>query len=288
VYLVAPNFVAAGLAVVCSQVIEKLGADVRRAREMGSYRLVELLGTGGMGEVWRARHRMLAREAAIKLVSPKALGKKDKVDTDGLVRRFEREARATAMLTSPHTIHIYDFGRTADGTLFYAMELLAGMDLETMVRDHGPVLPERAIHFLRQICESLAEAHESGLVHRDVKPANLFACRVGREHDFIKVLDFGIVALRAPDDSHSTRLTESERTKLEIPAGLDRLILDCLAKDPAKRPASAAAVADRLDAIPLADRWNRARAAEWWLSHEPCAPVAEESRHRSGNTIAKA
>jgi serine/threonine-protein kinase len=353
VYLVTPNFVAAGLAVLFSQVIERLGADVRRAREMGSYRLVELLGKGGMGEVWRARHRMLAREAAIKLVSPTALGaKKKKLDTEGLLRRFEREARATAMLTSPHTIHIYDFGRTADGTLFYAMELLVGVDLETMVRAHGPVVPERAIHFLRQICDSLAEAHASGLVHRDIKPANLYACRLGVTHDFIKVLDFGIVALHA-DSGDVTRLTKknaiagtpaylapeavtnpagvdhradiyalgcvaywlvtgelvfegetavkmiyghveqkprppSQRTELELPPGLERVILECLSKDPAGRPQSATALAQRLDAIAVAEPWDGARAAAWWSSHEPLSQPPKRGRHKSGNTIAKA
>jgi serine/threonine-protein kinase len=147
-----------------------------------------------MGEVWRAHHRMLIRPAAIKIVNAEALGSAPG-GPDVLLRRFEREARATAALRSPHTVQLYDFGMSEDGRLYYAMELLEGLDLETLVRRFGPVPPERAIHIAIQVLQSLAEAHRAGLVHRDIKPANLFVQRHGADRDFVKVLDFGLVKL---------------------------------------------------------------------------------------------
>jgi serine/threonine-protein kinase len=155
---------------------------------MGSYRLEELLGRGGMGEVWKASHRLLARSAAVKLIRIEAGS-----DSRELLRRFEREARATANLRSPHTVNVYDYGTTEDGTFYYVMELLEGFDLETLVRRFGPVPPERALYLLEQACHSLAEAHEGGLIHRDVKPANIYVCRYGIDWDFVKLLDFGLV-----------------------------------------------------------------------------------------------
>ena len=146
-----------------------------------------------MGEVWRAEHRTLARPAAIKLIRPEVLSAGGMESADVLQRRFEREAQATALLRSPHTIEVYDFGVTEDGTFFYVMELLDGFDLEQLVERFGPVPPEHAVHFLRDLADSLAEAHDAGLVHRDVKPANVYACRQGRDMDFVKVLDFGMV-----------------------------------------------------------------------------------------------
>src|SRR5262249_32156426 len=152
-------------------------------------------GSGGMGEVWRARHRMLIRPAAVKLIRPQGLGSAPGHDPDVLLRRFEREARATAGLRSPNTVQLYDFGVTDGGTWYYVMELLDGMDLETLVARFGPVPAERAIHLLAQVCASLEDAHENGLVHRDIKPANLIVSRVGAVWDFVKVLDFGLVKL---------------------------------------------------------------------------------------------
>ena len=163
---------------------------------MGSYRLTELLGRGGMGEVWRAEHRLLARTAAIKLVRPEVLGASNEADVKLALRRFEREARATAALNSPHTIRLYDFGTTNDGAFYYVMELLSGRDLESMVREFGPLPAERVVYLLRQVCHSLADAHARGLVHRDIKPANIYVCRMGLDYDFIKVLDFGLVKFR--------------------------------------------------------------------------------------------
>jgi serine/threonine-protein kinase len=191
--LVLPNLVVLMMAYVGSRVVYRLGAAVSQAREMGSYRLVERLGKGGMGEVWRAQHRLLARPAAIKLIRPEMLGGEDPGTREVLLRRFEREAQATAQMRSPHTMELFDFGVADDGTFYYVMELLDGFDLNALVERFGPVSPARAVHFLGQICASLGEAHEAGLIHRDVKPANLYACRYGREVDFIKVLDFGLV-----------------------------------------------------------------------------------------------
>ena len=187
-----PNYVCAVMAVIPSKILMRLGRQVQLARELGSYRLVELIGRGGMGEVWRATHRMLARAAAIKLIRMESAGQSPS-QARSLVQRFQREAEAAALLESPHTIRLYDFGESRAGTFYFAMELLDGLDLETLVHRFGALPAERVIHILRQICHSLGEAHERGLIHRDVKPANIYLCRLGREYDFVKVLDFGLV-----------------------------------------------------------------------------------------------
>jgi serine/threonine-protein kinase len=200
-----PHFVAVGLAYISARAIYRLGRDVKRAQEMGSYRLVEQLGSGGMGEVWRARHRMLVRPAAVKLIHADALGM-DPTDAKVMISRFEREAQVTASLQSPHTVELYDFGTTEDGTFYYVMELLEGIDLEKLIRKFGPLPPERVVHVVRQVCASLGEAHRHGLVHRDVKPANVYLCRRAFEYDFVKVLDFGLVkrhtSLPTDEDLH--------------------------------------------------------------------------------------
>jgi DNA-binding NtrC family response regulator len=164
--------------------------------KIGSYRLIDRLGSGGMGEVWLARHQLLARPAAVKLVRQVARAYGE--DERRLRQRFEREAHATAELQSPHTVQLYDFGMTEMGNFYYVMERLRGMDLQRMVEQYGPLEPERAVFLLKQACRSLSEAHHLGLVHRDIKPANLFVCRLGREHDFLKVLDFGMVSRMIP------------------------------------------------------------------------------------------
>jgi len=188
-----PDYILVGAAVVISHVVTKLGQQVTRAREMGSYQLGELLGRGGMGEVYKATHRMLARPAAIKLIRTEMLGAVDDEAARLAVTRFRREAEAAANLRSQHTVELYDFGVTEDGTLYLVMEFLDGMDLETLVRTKGPLPAGRVIHILRQVCDSLEEAHSLGLVHRDIKPANIHLGRVGLRHDFVKVLDFGLV-----------------------------------------------------------------------------------------------
>jgi len=191
--LVFPYLIILLMAYVGSRVVYRLGTAIREAREMGSYRLVQRLGAGGMGEVWRAQHRRLVRPAAIKLIRPEVLGAQDPASRQVLLQRFEREAQATALMRSAHTLQLYDYGVADDGTFYHVMELLDGFDLSALVRRFGPLPPERAVSFLRQICDSLGEAHEAGLIHRDVKPANVYVCRYGREVDFIKVLDFGLV-----------------------------------------------------------------------------------------------
>ena len=185
-------FVAVVIAYVGSNVLYGLGREVAEARRMGSYQLERLLGQGGMGEVWLATHRLLARPAAVKLVRPDLVAT-SAGGADAIMQRFEREAQATAAMRSPHTVNLYDFGIAPDGAFYYVMELLEGLTADALVKRFGPVPAERAIHLVRQICHSLAEAHAAGLVHRDIKPANIFVCKYGRDVDFVKVLDFGLV-----------------------------------------------------------------------------------------------
>lgn len=205
--LAIPNYLCAVLAAVISHVISRLGWEVSKAREMGSYVLGALIARGGMGEVWQATHRFLARPAAIKLIRPEVLGAGTPEQVETLVQRFKREARAAAALHSPHTIQLYDFGVATDGTLYYVMELLNGLDLQSLVSRFGPVPPARTIRILQQVCESLGEAHDRGLVHRDIKPANIQLCRTGREYDYVKVLDFGLVKSRVPGETGEVELT---------------------------------------------------------------------------------
>jgi serine/threonine-protein kinase len=174
-------------------VVYGLGSEVRRARELGSYRLAEQLGAGGMGEVWRAEHRMLARPAAIKLIRAEMLSAETGESAELAVKRFRREAEAAANLRSPHTVELFDFGVTEDQTFYFVMELLDGADLETLVKERGPLPPSLAVHILKQACESLAEAHQAGLVHRDIKPANIHLGKAGVRRDWVKILDFGLV-----------------------------------------------------------------------------------------------
>jgi eukaryotic-like serine/threonine-protein kinase len=177
----------AALAIFGSYKIHALQQEAFRARELGQYRLKERLGSGGMGEVYRAEHRLLRRPCAVKLIRPEHAG-----DADSLAR-FEREVQATATLTHPNTVQIYDYGHAEDGTFYYAMEYLPGLSLHDLVTSYGPLEPARAIHFLRQVCGALHEAHAIGLVHRDIKPSNIIACERGGLHDVVKLLDFGLV-----------------------------------------------------------------------------------------------
>ncbi|MFL5474351.1 MAG: serine/threonine-protein kinase [Gemmatimonadales bacterium] len=318
------------LATIISRVTYGLRQQVAEANELGQYVLEEKIGGGGMGEVWRARHRLLIRPAAIKLIRPEMSG-----DREVLLRRFEREARATAALKSPHTVQLYDFGATEDGRLYYVMELLDGLDLDTLVRQYGPLPAERVVHILRQVCSSLQDAHMNGLVHRDIKPANVVVSRAGTTFDFAKVLDFGLVKLdtdrKLEDDvkltnegsaggtpafmapevvlgvadtdhrvdlyalgcvaywlltgklvfagksvvevmfhhAHTLPSKPSTRSELSIPPSLEELVMDCLEKDPPRRPASAEAVSTRLDAVSFQEAWTVERAEHWWEMHRP-------------------
>jgi tRNA A-37 threonylcarbamoyl transferase component Bud32 len=210
--LFMPNYACAVVAILPSHVLQRIGRRLRQAQEMGSYHLVELLGRGGMGEVWRAEHRLLARSAAIKLVRPELLGASTEAEARTMLRRFEREAQATAALSSPHTIRVFDFGVTADRTFYYVMELLDGRDLDSLVREFGPVPADRALFLLSQVCHSLADAHARGLVHRDITPANIYACRMGLEYDFVKVLDFGLVKVNDRSAIQTTLMTGAHTT----------------------------------------------------------------------------
>ncbi|MBM3783626.1 MAG: tetratricopeptide repeat protein [Acidobacteria bacterium] len=201
--LFSPHFLMAVAAAVLGRLIYQLGTEVKAAREYGGYALVEKLGQGGMGEVWRARHHLIGRPAAVKLIRPDILAT-DGVDTPAAMRRFEREAAATAALRSPHTVSLYNYGITDDGLLYYVMELLEGYDLATLVKRHGPMPPARAVAILVQVCESLEEAHAAQFIHRDIKPANIQLCRMGATYDFVKVLDFGLVKRVDASETHTT------------------------------------------------------------------------------------
>ena len=329
-----PTYICAFLVVIPVKIIHKLGQQVRRARELGSYRLEEPLGKGGMGEVFRATHQMLARPAAVKLIRSEVIGSSTPAAARVITERFRREADAAASLRSPHTISLYDFGVAQDGTFFLVMELLDGLDLETLIERFGPICPERTVYLLRQVCASLAEAHTRGLVHRDIKPSNIFTCRMGLDVDFVKVLDFGLVKgvgerdreatmLTAPDattgtpayiapemvrgdrqpdhrvdiytlgcvgywlltgrlvfqapnaiqlmyqHANATPVAPSQRSEIEIPPALDRVILACLAKFPEDRPQSAGELADLLAAAVPDAGWTTERAHRWWDRHHP-------------------
>jgi len=342
-YFLISTYLCAVSAYIGSRFVHRVGMRLKQARAVGSYELVEKIGEGGMGEVWRAKHRLLARPAAIKLIRADVLGGSLAGDAEA-VRRFEREAQDTAALRSVHTIDVYDFGVTEDGDFYYVMELLDGISLERFVQTYGPMEPARLVYVLRQVCHSLAEAHGRGLVHRDIKPANILLCQLGPDDDFVKVLDFGLVkhasaaatrtkltvagnaagtpaymapevALGSPDidgradiyslgcvayflltgqivftaDSaiaiaiahvNDQPVPPSARSSLTIPRRLDALILQCLAKNPAERPASAADLASQL-AESVAEAWTADAAHAWWDQH----PINEPSGSSGGAAL---
>lgn len=337
-----PVYVTAVITALLSTNFYALGRRLESARQIGSYKLTNLIGKGGMGEVWRAEHRLLSRCSAIKLVKPEvvAVGTNSSKSPQTALRRFEREAQATAALRSPHSIEIYDFGVTQDGRFYYVMELLDGMDLDSLVKRFGPMPAGRVIYFLQQICDSLSEAHELGLIHRDVKPKNIFICRMGRNFDFVKVLDFGLVKNVTSDEDQSltqdgtttgtpaylapeaargsqeidarsdiyslgcvayflltgqavfegstavatilkhvteTPISPSERTENPVPADLERVVLRCLEKDPAKRPQSADELSVMLAQCHDSHSWRRKEAREWWRIHLPSSLAPQAS-----------
>jgi serine/threonine-protein kinase len=192
--------VGAVASVFGTHLINTLRRDVFEARQLGQYRLIQPLGSGGMGAVYLAEHRMLKRPCAIKLIHP------DQAGDPHALARFEREVRMTARLSHWNTVEIFDYGRTDDGSFFYVMEYLPGLSLEDLLERHGPLPASRVIHLLRQTCQGLREAHAIGLIHRDIKPGNLFAAQRGGLYDVVKVLDFGLVKPVA--ETGSPRLTE--------------------------------------------------------------------------------
>jgi eukaryotic-like serine/threonine-protein kinase len=194
-------YIMAIVAYVLAKRIYVMETVAQKARDLGSYNLVSLIGSGGMGEVWRARHRMLARDAAIKLIRNDLMIGKPGYQSENARKRFKREAQAIASLQSPHTVYLFDFGVSQDGSFYYVMELLDGISLQMLVEKFGPQPASRLVHIMRQVCESLEEAHRQGLIHRDIKPSNIFACSVGIEYDFIKVLDFGLVKNISPKEN---------------------------------------------------------------------------------------
>jgi eukaryotic-like serine/threonine-protein kinase len=337
-YFLTSSYLCAILAYVIARMVHRVNLQITDAREIGSYELIEPIGAGGMGEVWRARHRLLACPAAIKLIRSSMLGEHQR-GRDALARRFEREARETAALRSIHTIDVYDFGVTEEGDFYYVMELLAGISLERLVEEFGPVDPARTVYLLQQVCHSLGEAHDRGLIHRDVKPANIMVCRLGPDDDFVKVLDFGLVkhtaggetvtglsmagdAIGTPsymapeialgrgdvdartdiyslgcvayymltghpvfsgDTPFATAVAHVQdapvpprlRSAFALPPALDALILECLAKDPEARPASATIVSERLSATVPADAWTPDAARRWWERQQPLNRMQE-------------
>jgi serine/threonine-protein kinase len=220
---VMSGFIAAFISLFTSKVIHGLGRQVEKARQLGAYELVEQLGHGGMGEVWRAEHHSLVRPAAVKLLRRELTGRLPPAEREALNLRFQREVQATAMLSSPHTVAVFDFGHTQDGSLYYVMELLHGLDVETLIAKHGP---------------QPAEAHRRNLIHRDIKPANIYLCAVGLKVDFVKILDFGLVRNLSTDVRLTTEgsvsgtpayLAPEVATKNQFDARGDLYALGCVA-----------------------------------------------------------
>ncbi len=197
---VAAPLLAVMIAVLASYTIHQVRREAFSAKQLGQYVLKKKLGSGGMGEVFRAEHQLLKRPCAVKLIKPQ------KAADEAALLAFEREVQATARLTHWNSVEVYDYGRAEDGTFYYVMELLPGLSLEELVRYHGPLPPERAVHLLRQVCKALREAHAKGLIHRDIKPANIFAAERGGVYDVAKLLDFGLVRQR---DSAPSRKDEA-------------------------------------------------------------------------------
>ena len=312
-----------------SLLLERLQASLRKsavaARRLGQYVLVQEIGRGANGMVYRARHTLLRRPVAIKVLSPD-------LTNQAAAERFEQEAQMTSQLTHPNTVAIYDYGRTPEGLFYYAMEYLSGINLDHLVRQFGPQPEGRVIYILRQVCGSLAEAHRVGLIHCDIKPANILLTRRGGVCDIVKVLDFGLVkpaharpkghargavvgtphfmspeAVQTPDtlDARSDLylvgavaywlltgktlfetdqveqlleeqvnripLAPSQRLARHISTDLEQLVVRCLSKAPAQRPASASALDEALGQCQAARDWTSQDAADWWAANVPSA-----------------
>jgi len=304
--------------------INTLRTEAFEAKQLGQYRLCRLIGSGGMGDVYLAEHQLMKRPCAIKLIRP------GKATDPQALARFEREVRATAKLSHWNTIEIFDYGRTEDGTFYYVMEYLPGLSLAELVEKHGPLPPARAIHLLMQTCDALAEAHSHGLIHRDIKPGNIFSAQRGGVNDVAKLLDFGL-AKPISTQSGSIQLTQEgsitgsplfmspeqaigdnepdarsdiyslgavayflltgvppfegdkaikiifahaqqkvvppSHLRSDIPADIERVVLRCLAKDPADRFESAVALRQSLSDCVAAGGWTHQDAAQWWQTN---------------------
>jgi serine/threonine-protein kinase len=308
-------------AATISRLVYGLRVQIKSAMQFGHYTLEQKIGEGGMGVVYRARHAMLRRPTALKLL---ASSRADSIAT----KRFEREVQQTSRLTHPNTVAVYDYGRTLDGVFYYAMEHLDGLTLAQVCEQNGPQSAARVIHILAQAARALDEAHSIGLIHRDVKPSNIFLCVRGGLYDFVKVLDFGLVkevaerdtSVSAPNTIAGTPLymapetiahpdevdlhvdiyglgavgyflltgqppftgksaveiyhghlyerppSPSERLGKPVPAEIEDLVMECLAKSPRDRPSTAGELADLLDAMQAAHPWSKANAKAWWQS----------------------
>ncbi|MCA9248720.1 MAG: serine/threonine protein kinase [Planctomycetales bacterium] len=313
---------AAVSATIGVHTIGSLRRQAFEAKQLGQYRLKEPIGSGGMGDVYLAEHQLLKRACAIKLIRP------EKAGDPRVLARFEREVRSTAKLTHWNTVEIFDYGQADDGTFYYVMEYLPGHSVQELVRRHGPLPPERAIYLLSQACDALAEAHCHGLIHRDIKPGNLFAAHRGGMYDVTKLLDFGLVKTMIGDvqssdltqegtitgsplymspeqamgddvddprsdiyslgavayfmltgrppfdgdkpmrimmDHVRTPPTPPSELVAELPLDLESVVMRCLAKEPADRFESAAALREALLDCEAAPLWDRAAAERWWL-----------------------
>jgi hypothetical protein len=331
------------LATGATRVIYGLRREAREARKLGQYTLEEKLGEGGMGIVYRARHAMLRRPTAVKLLPADRAGEAN-------LARFEREVQLTASLTHPNTVTVFDYGRTADGIFYYAMELLAGASLESVVAVAGPLPPERVTHVVYHVASALSEAHQVGLIHRDVKPANIILCRQGGVDDVPKVVDFGLVkdvqrgtkvsltqgdviagtplylspeAITAPDTMdgrsdlyslgavgyfaltgshvfdgrttvevcakhlHDSPEPPSRRLGCALPEDLEAVLLDCLAKQPEDRPATAAELCRRLETCASFGHWTPEKASAWWREHGAAASARARQHETAALTLTR-
>ncbi len=325
--------------VLVSSASQRMSAAVEEARKIGQYTLKEKLGEGGMGEVYLAHHAMLTRPAALKLLRRDRASEKDIV-------RFEREVQQTSKLTHPNTVRIFDYGQNSDGIFYYAMEYLPGVTLERLIRISGPQCPARVIHILREVTDSLREAHDIGLIHRDIKPANIMLCERGGIYDVPKVVDFGIVknvdsedvkltavdvmsgtpqylspeGIKTPGDIDARAdlyslgavgyflltgepvfegatvmevcaqhlkevpVPPSQRLGKPIPPALERLILQCLAKNRDKRPRNAQRMYEALALCEDFGRWTRSRPGNGGTPTSSRSRIRRRSSSRSRGT----
>jgi serine/threonine-protein kinase len=292
--------------IVSSWLLTRLRVRTLGGEALGQYTLIEKLGEGGVGEVFLAGHAHLRRPAAVKLL------RRDRV-SPAFLRQFEREAQAASLLRHPNTVEVYDFGITSDGLPYYVMEYVPGIDLGHWIQRSGPMVPARVVHIGRQICSALEEAHQQNIAHRDIKPANVMLCELGGQHDFVKILDFGLARdLNAGDEtsplarSGTPYYTAPERLlpgaavdhrcdiyslgvllyflvcasipfepgvdwmdatlsrepippskHVVVPPSLERVILECMRRDPGDRPGSARDVLERLGSLEDVPPWTR-------------------------------